>query len=78
MSFFCEALLDLIHVWHDDRNWSKILYGTIANPVHGLYVKVTDLEFLCKFSYKSFMLIFFQFLFFAKPSMDFIHFWYDD
>ena len=29
---FCEAFDELIHVWHGDRNWSKILYGTIPNP----------------------------------------------
>ena len=29
---FCEAFDGLIHVWHGDRNWSKILYGTIPNP----------------------------------------------
>ena len=41
---FYEAFDGLIHVWHSDRNWSKILYGTIPNPVNYLYVKVTDLE----------------------------------
>ena len=30
--YFCEAFDGLTNVWHDDRNWSKILYGTIANP----------------------------------------------
>ena len=29
---FFEAFDGLIHVWHGDRNWSKILYGTIPNP----------------------------------------------
>ena len=29
---FCEAFDGLIHVWHGDRNWSKILYGTFPNP----------------------------------------------
>ena len=33
---FCKAVDGLIHVWHGDRNWSKILYGTIPNPVHDL------------------------------------------
>ena len=33
---FCEAFHGLIHVWHGDRNWSKILYGTIPDPVHDL------------------------------------------
>ena len=33
---FCEAFDGLIHVWHGDRNWSKIWYGTISNQVHDL------------------------------------------
>ena len=51
--------MDLIPVWQCERNWSKILYGTIPNPVHDLKVKVTDLEFL----YKSFVLFLLQFQF---------------
>ena len=39
--------MDLVHVWFDDRFWSKILRGTIPTPEHDLKVKVTDLEFLC-------------------------------
>ena len=45
---FCEAFHGLIHVWHGDRNWSKILYGTITDLVHDFKVKVTDLEFYIK------------------------------
>ena len=30
--YFCEAVDGLIHVWHGDRNWSKVLYGTIPYP----------------------------------------------
>ena len=61
-----------LHVWHGDRNWSKILYDTILNPVHDFYVKVKDLEFL----HKSFVINCSHF--FAKSSMDFIHIWHDD
>ena len=46
----------LVHVWIDDRDWSKILCSTITTSVHDLKVKVTDLEFLCK----SFVLKFLQ------------------
>ena len=46
-SLFPNPLMDLVHVWYDDRYWSKILRGTIPNPVHDLKIKVTDLEFLC-------------------------------
>ena len=46
MSVFVKPLIDLIPVWQCDRNWSKILCGTIPNPVHDLKVKVTDIEFL--------------------------------
>ena len=38
---------DLVHVWHDDRYWSKILRGTIPTSVHDVKVKVTDLELFC-------------------------------
>ena len=34
--FLCEAFDGLVHVWHGDRNWSKILYDTIPNLVHDL------------------------------------------
>ena len=72
--FFVKPLMELIHVWHGDRDWSKILCGIIPNPVHDLKVKVTDLEFL----YKSFVLkSLYNFCFFAKPSMDFIPVWHD-
>ena len=38
--------MDLVHVWYDDRYWSKILRSTIPIPIHDLQVKATDLEFL--------------------------------
>ena len=47
MSVFAKPLMDLIHVWHGDRYWSKMLYCTIPILVYDLKVKVTDLEFLC-------------------------------
>ena len=47
-----KPVMDLIPVWQCDRNWSKILCGTIPNPVHDLKVKVTE------FLYKSFVLFF--------------------
>ena len=56
MSGFEKPLIDLIQVWHDDRNLSKILCGTISTTVHDLKVKVT--EFLCSI---------FTVLVFAKP-----------
>ena len=43
---FPNPVMDLVHVWYDDRCWSKILCSTIPNPVHDFEVKVTDLEFL--------------------------------
>ena len=39
--------MDLIHVWCDDRYWSKILHSAIPTPIHGFKVKFTDLELLC-------------------------------
>ena len=37
-------MMDLVHIWYDDRYWSKILHSTIPTPIHDLKVKVTDLE----------------------------------
>ena len=45
-SLFSNLVMDLFHVWYDDRCWSKILFSTIPNPVHDFKIKVTDLEFL--------------------------------
>ena len=42
-----KPLMYLVHVWYDDRYWSKILQGTIPIPVHDFEVKVTDLECFC-------------------------------
>ena len=39
-------MMDLVHVWYDDRRWSKTLCSTIPIPIHDFKVKVTDLEFL--------------------------------
>ena len=36
--------MDLIHVWTDDKYWSKKLLGTIPTPIYDLKVKITDLE----------------------------------
>ena len=40
--------MDLVHVWCDDRYWSKILHSAIPTPIHHFKVKVTDLELLCQ------------------------------
>ena len=37
-----NPLMDLVHVWYDDRYWSKILCSTIPTPLHDLEVKVTE------------------------------------
>ena len=69
-SLFLNSVVYLFHFWHDDRCRSKILCSMIPNPVYDFNVKVMDLEFLhCNFL---------QFIFFAKPSMDFIHLWRED
>ena len=38
--------MDLVHVWCDDRYWSKILHNAIPTSIHHFKVKVTDLELL--------------------------------
>ena len=40
--------MDLVHVWYDDRYWSKILHSTIPTPINDRKVKVTDLELSCQ------------------------------
>ena len=47
-SLFSNPRMDLLHVWYDDRYWSKILHSTIPTPERDLKVKVTDLELLCQ------------------------------
>ena len=41
-SLFPNPMMDLVHVWYDDRHWSKILHSTIPTPIYDLQVKVTD------------------------------------
>ena len=66
--------MDLVHVWYDDRYWSKILWGTIHTPVHDFKVKVTDLRF---FMWKFYVKVFRASLF-PNPLMDLVHVWYND
>ena len=47
-SLFPNPLMDLVHVWYDDRYWSKILHSAIPTPIHDFKVKITDLELLCQ------------------------------
>ena len=48
-SLFPNHMMYLVHVWYDDRYWSKIWHSNIPTPlhIHDLKVKVTNLEFLC-------------------------------
>ena len=46
-SLFPNTMMDLVHVWYDDRYWSKILHSTIPTPIHDLKVKVMYLELSC-------------------------------
>ena len=41
VSVFAKPLIDLIHVWHGDRNLSKSLHGAISIPGYDIYVKDT-------------------------------------
>ena len=66
--------MDLVHVWCDDRYWSKILHSAIPTPIHDYKVKVKDLELLCI----SFALKVFRTSLFPNPMMDLVHVCYDD
>ena len=43
-SLFPNPMLHLVHVWCDDRYWSKILRSTIPTPLHDFNAKVTGLH----------------------------------
>ena len=73
-SLFPNPLMDLVHVWCDDRYWSKILHIAIPTPIHHFKVKVTDLELL----YQSFALKVFRTSLFPNPMMDLVRVWCDD
>ena len=40
--YFPDHLIDLVHIWYDDRYGSKVLFSN--TPAHHLKVKVKDLE----------------------------------
>ena len=46
--------MELLYIWHDNRYWSKILFGTIPTPAYDLGFKVTDLEIYVKVLRQSF------------------------
>ena len=54
ISQFLNPCMELLCIWHDYRNWSKILFGTIPTPAYDLEVKVTDLEIYVKVLRQSF------------------------
>ena len=61
--------MDLVHIWCDDRYWSKILHNAIPTPIHHFKVKVTDLRtFMSKFCVKVF-----RTSLFPNPMMDSVH-----
>ena len=69
-------MMDLVHIWYDDRYWSKILCSTIHNfthPKHDLKVKVTDRTFMLKFYDKSF-----RTSLFLNSVVFLFHVWHDD
>ena len=54
ISSFLNPCMDLLYIWHDYRNWSKILFGTIPTTAYDLEVKITDLEIYSKVLHQSF------------------------
>ena len=71
-SLFPNPMMDLVHVWYDDRYWSKNLHSAIPTPIHDLKVKVTNFELL------NFYIKVFRTSLFPNPMMDLVHVWYDD
>ena len=54
ISRFLNPCMELLYVWHDYRDWSKILFDTISAPIYDLEVKVADLEIYVKVLCQSF------------------------
>ena len=65
-ALFPNSLMHLVHVWCDDKIWSKILHTAIPTPIHDFKVKVTD--FYCKVFVKIFRNSLFPY-----PMMDLVH-----
>ena len=73
-SLFSNPLMDLVHVWYDDRFWSNILQGTIrtsrswpSGQGHRLRI------FMLKLYVKVF-----RTSVYTTPLTDSVHVWYDD
>ena len=45
-SYFPNQMIDLVHIWNDNRCRSKVLFIITPTYVYDLKVKVTDLEVL--------------------------------
>ena len=72
---FWEAFDGFIHIWHGDKKQVQNLIWYYSQPSTWPVGQGHRLRIL----YKSFVIFFFyNFIFFAKPSMDFIHLWRDD
>ena len=46
--------MDLLYIWHDNRYWSIIFFGTTPTPAYDLEVKVMYLEIYVKVLHQSF------------------------
>ena len=46
--------MDSHYIWHDDKYWSKILFGTLPTPANDLEVKVTNVEIFVKVLHQRF------------------------
>ena len=63
-------MMNLVHVWYHDRYGLKFYVVQSPTPYMTLRSRSQTLYFC--------IAIFYNFTFFAKPSMDFIHLWCDD
>ena len=46
--------MDLLYIWYDYKDWSKILFSTIPTTAYDLEVKVMDLEIYVRVLHQSF------------------------
>ena len=73
-SLFPNHSIDLVHIWYDDKYWSKVLRSTIlvslGHPkVKGHGHRIFELKFYVKVNKTSL---------FPNHLIDLLHVWYDD
>ena len=67
-------MMDLVHIWYDDRYRSKVSFSNTQTHAHDLKVKFTDFEILQIKYYVKFL----KSSYFPNQMMDLVHILHDD